>query len=48
MNTRRTPRLISGVLAAVFTLGMLLSVDHLATSEPTPAQLARSATQPST
>ena len=45
MNTAQTPRLFSAVLAAVVTLVMLLSVNHLATSEATPAQMARAATQ---
>lgn len=43
MNTRQTPthRLAALSLALLMTLGMLGAVDALATSEPTPAQLAR-------
>lgn len=44
MNTSRTPRLISAALAAAVTLCMLLSVNHLATSEASPAQMARAST----
>ncbi len=44
---RRTPaqRLAASSLALLMTLAMLGSVDLLATSSPTPAQLARAAAE---
>lgn len=46
MNTRIAPRLFALASAAFFTVLMLASINGLATSEPTEAQLARaSATQ---
>lgn len=43
MNTRIAPRLYALASAAFFTLLMLASVDGLATSQPSDAQLARAA-----
>jgi hypothetical protein len=49
MNTTRparTPhRLMAFTLALLMTLGMLGTVDHLATSEASPAQMARFAAE---
>ncbi|MBI5719755.1 MAG: hypothetical protein HZC37_18955 [Burkholderiales bacterium] len=48
MNTPRQAalqRLTAFSLALLMTLGMLGTVDHLATSDPTPAQLARAAAE---
>jgi hypothetical protein len=41
MNTSLTQRFTSFAFAAALTLGMLFSVNSLATSEVSPAQLAR-------
>jgi hypothetical protein len=43
MNTRTAPRLIAFFSAAFVTVVMLASVNGLATSEPSPAQLAQMA-----
>lgn len=48
MNTPRQAalqRLASFSLALLMTLGMLGSVNHLATSDATPAQMARAAAE---
>ncbi len=41
MNTTLTQRFTSLAIAAVLTLGMLFSVNGLATSDVNPAQMAR-------
>ena len=46
MNTRTAPRLIAFFSAAFLTLVTLTSLDALATSEPSAAQLARAAAAP--
>jgi hypothetical protein len=43
MNTRTAPRLIAFFSAAFLTLVTLTSINTLATSEPSAAQLARAA-----
>jgi hypothetical protein len=43
MNTRTAPTVVSFFSAVVVTLAMLASVDTLATSQPTEAQLAHAA-----
>ena len=43
MNTRTAPRFFALASAAFFTVLMLASIDRLATSEPSAAQLARAA-----
>ncbi|MFY9510120.1 MAG: hypothetical protein WAQ05_04005 [Rubrivivax sp.] len=43
MNTRIAPRLYALASAAFFTVMMLASVNGLATSQPSEAQLARAA-----
>lgn len=41
MNNALTQRFAAFTLALLMTLGMLATVDHLATSEPGAAQMAR-------
>lgn len=43
MNTRTAPRLIAFFGAAFLTLATLTSINTLATSEPSAAQMARAA-----